>query len=347
MFSAVWIVVANSWQQTPAGFHIVGEGLRARAEITDFWAMVFNPSAMHRLGHVLLGCFIQGAFFAMSVSAWYVLKGRHRSVARKGFDIALASAALSSIAILASGHAQAVKVSETQPAKLAAFEGHFKSSEGGTTLYLWGIPSEERQSVELGLGVPGLLSLLVHNDSERPVTALDSFPRDEWPPVQIPFQTYHLMVALGMFFIGVTWLAVFLRWRQKLYDQRWLMGVFVGAVVAPVLANQAGWVAAEVGRQPWVVYGLLKTSDAVSRSVAAEQVAVSMVLFSLVYIGLLGLWLFVLNSKIQHGPQPASGASSGLPLIETASLRPAHAETRVADPSHLDDSDQTPPSKEE
>jgi cytochrome d ubiquinol oxidase subunit I len=302
VFSAVWIVVANSWQQTPAGFHLVEHGPLMRAEITDFWAMVFNPSAPHRLGHVLLGSLTQGAFFALSISAWYLLHGRHLTIARKGFDIALVVATVASLTLLASGHGQAVKVAETQPAKLAAFEGHFRTGGGGTPLYLFGIPDPAAEQVDLGVAVPGMLSVLVHGDPARPVTGLDRVPLADRPPVVLPFQAYHLMITLGMVFVGLTLGACALRLRGRLFEQRWLLWIFVGAVVGPVLANEAGWVAAEVGRQPWAVYGLLRTADGVSRVVPAEQVLASICLFGLVYLGLLALWLFVLNAKIQQGP---------------------------------------------
>jgi cytochrome d ubiquinol oxidase subunit I len=304
MFSAVWIVIANSWQQTPAGYHLVTDatGL-TRAEITDFWTMVFNPSSMHRLGHVLLGSFVEGSFFVMSVSAWYVLRRRHGAVATKGFDIGLGVAVVASSLLLLSGHGQAVAVAHNQPAKLAALEAHFKTSSGGTPLYLFGIPDSQEQHVTAGVSIPKLLSLLAYSDPNRPVTGLDAFPKDEWPPVGITFQTYHAMVALGMFFIGITILAVLLRWRRRLYQQRWLMWVFVVAVIAPIAANELGWAAAEVGRQPWVVYGLLKTSEGVSKTVPGGQIWISMALFFTVYMGLLAFWLLVLNSKIQLGPE--------------------------------------------
>jgi cytochrome d ubiquinol oxidase subunit I len=329
MFSAVWIVIANSWQQTPAGYHLVtsAAGL-TRAEITDFWAMVFNPSSMHRLGHVLLGAFVQGAFFVTSISAWYVLRRRHGVLATKGFDVGLGVALVASSLLLVSGHGQAVAVARNQPAKLAALEAHFKTSNEGAPLYLFGIPDVEAKRVA-GVSVPKLLSLLVHGDPNRPVTALDSFPEDELPPIGATFQSYHAMVALGMFFIGVTALAALLRWRRRLYDQRWLMWVFVVAVLGPIAANQSGWVAAEVGRQPWVVYGLLRTSDAVSKTVPEWQIWVSMALFCTVYVGLLAFWLLVLNSKIQLGPEHVDedrdGARPGPMLGGMAVLEPRTA----------------------
>ncbi len=327
MFSAVWIVVANSWQQTPMGHHIVGEGLAARAEMADFWAVIFNPSSVHRLVHVLLGAFLQGAFFVMSISAWYVLKRRHLDLSRRGFDIALGVAAAASLAILVSGHGQAQKVAETQPAKLAAFEGHYRTSSQ-VPLYLAGLPNSETEAVEYGIAVPQALSLLVHGDADATVIGLDRFaPRDR-PPVGLCFQSYHAMVALGTLFIGLTLLALLLRWHGSLYERRWVMWAFVLAVVGPIVGNQAGWVAAEVGRQPWVVYGLLRTEDAVSKSVPADQVLVSIVLFGFIYTGLLALWVFVLHSKIAKGPHEPDGipSSTGRPgeLLAAAATRQAH-----------------------
>lgn len=300
MFSAVWIVVANSWQQTPTGYHIVGEGLMARAEITDFWAMVFNPSSVDRLTHTLIGAFILGGFFVMSITAWYILHRRHVEVSKQSFTIALGVATLASLAALLSGHHQANTVSETQPAKLATFEGHFHT--GPADLWLFGIPDAEAQKVHMGIAIPGGLSFLVHGDFDAPVTGLDAFPEDERPPVQIPFQAYHIMIALGMYFIGITLLAAFFRWRGTLFDKRWLLWVFVFSIIGPYIANQAGWVAAEVGRQPWIVYGLLRTSDALSKAVSAEEVLTSIILFTIIYLFLFAIWLYIMNEKIKHGP---------------------------------------------
>ncbi len=307
VFSAIWIVVANSWQQTPAGFHIVGQGAAARAEITSFWAMVFNPSSVHRLLHVLIGAYILGGFFGMSISAWYVLKRKHLGFAHKTFILSLSVATLFSILAPLQGHFQAKAVAVHQPAKLAAFEGHFETGEGPTAMSLWGIPDEKTRTVRYGVAVPGLLSFLVHDNFREPVTGLDRFPREDWPPVNLSFQTYHLMVALGLYFIGLCALGWFFFWRKSLFRKRWLMWVFSLSVLGPFLANQAGWAAAEVGRQPWVVYGLLRTGDAVSKAVPGEQILSSIILFSVIYALLFTVWLFVLNHKIQTGPEEEYG----------------------------------------
>ncbi len=300
MFSAVWIVVANSWQQTPAGYKIVGEGMQARAEITDFWAMVFNPSSVDRITHVWIGAFLAGAFLVLSVHAYYLLKDRHIEMSKKGFKVALFVAAFFSLSQLFTGHRSADGVAHNQPAKLAAMEGHFDSL-AVADMYLLGWVDKENQEVT-GLGVPGGLSFLLHQDFETPVIGLNAFPEDERPTaVNAIFQFYHLMVAIGMALIGLTLLSLYFLWKKKLFDQKWLLWVFVFAVILPQLANQFGWYAAEMGRQPWVVYGLLKTSDALSATVTANQVMFSLIMFTIVYVILFALFVYLLNKKIKHG----------------------------------------------
>jgi len=342
IFSAVWIIVANSWQQTPAGYHIVGDGSARLAEITDFWAVVFNPSTIERLAHTLIGAFILGGFFVMSVSAYYLLKSRHQDFARKSLSIALPFAAVFSIAALLSGHSQARNVAKTQPAKLAAFEGHFQTLEGGAPLYLFGFPNEEQRQVRLGVAIPGMLGFLVHGDWQIPVTALDDpaiVPadykmapgerlRDYWPPVNLSFQLYHLMVALGMLFIVLSVVGLILHWRGTLFQKRWLLWILVFAVIGPMVANQAGWAAAEVGRQPWIVYGLLKTADAASKSVSGAEVLTSIIMFGVIYLLLLFIWLYVMDAKIRQGPEAVTALPPERPKegwLNTAARRASPA----------------------
>ncbi|GGE30826.1 cytochrome ubiquinol oxidase subunit I [Psychroflexus planctonicus] len=301
MFSAVWIVVANSWQQTPAGYHIVGEGMQARAEIVDFWAMVFNPSSVDRLTHVWLGAFLAGTFLILSVHAYYILKGRYVVLSKKAFKITLVVAAISSLAQLFTGHSSAEGVSENQPAKLAAMEGHFEKS-APADLYLLGWVDKEKQEVT-GLKVPGGLSFMLDQDFETPVTGLNAFPEEDRPSqVNAVFQFYHLMVAIGMFLIALSLFALWQWKRGKLFEKKWLLWTFVFTAILPQLANQFGWFAAEMGRQPWVVYGLLRTSDALSKSVQANQVLFSLILFFVVYLILFLLFVYLMNKKIKSGP---------------------------------------------
>ena len=273
MFSAVWIVVANSWQQTPAGYHIVGEGLNARAEVTDFWEMVFNPSSIDRIIHTWQGAFLAGAFLVLSVHAYYIRKGRYVEISKKAFKIALIVATIVSFTQLLSGHSSADGVAENQPAKLAAMEGHYEKS-APADLYLLGWVDNETQEVT-GIGVPGGLSFLVHQDFEEPITGLNAFPEEDQPgQVNAVFQFYHIMISIGMFLIAITFYASFLWWRGKLFETKWLMWIFSFSVILPQIANQVGWFAAEMGRQPWIVYGHLRTSEGFSQEVSSNQICV-------------------------------------------------------------------------
>lgn len=301
MFSAVWIVVANSWQQTPAGYHIVGEGFEARAEITDFWGMVFNPSSVDRLTHVWLGAFLSGAFLVLSVHAYYLVKGKYVAISKTAFKIALVVATVFSLGQLFTGHKSAEGVAVNQPAKLAALEGHFDEN-GPADMYLFGWVDKENERVS-GLKIPGGLSFLLEYDFDAPVKGLNAFkPEDRPGQLNAVFQFYHIMVAIGMALIALTLLASFYWWRGTLFDKKWLLWIFVFAAILPQIANQVGWFAAEMGRQPWVVYGLLRTSDAFSQAVTDNQIIFSLVLFLLVYTLLFTLFIYLLNKKIKHGP---------------------------------------------
>jgi cytochrome d ubiquinol oxidase subunit I len=312
-FSAVWIVVANSWQQTPAGYHIVGHEMGARAEITDFWAMVFNPSSMDRLSHVLCGAWQAGAWLVVSVSAWYLLRRKyavHVEFARRSLGIGLVVALVASLLQLVTGHSSADGVARNQPAKLAALEGHYDGAKPAG-MYLFGWVDDKAERVSFGVEIPGLLSYLVHGDPKAPVTGLNEFAKKDRPPVNIVFQSYHLMVGIGVLLIALALLGIFAWWRGWLFQTRWLLALMVVAVLGPQLANQAGWWAAEIGRQPWIVYGLLRTSDALSKTVQAHAVLGSLVLFTVVYILLFAVFIYLLNKKIQHGPDPADLVPTG------------------------------------
>ena len=302
-FSAVWIIVANSWQQTPAGHALVKHGSGIRAETVDFWAVVFNPSTVDRLTHTYMGCLQAGAFLVISVSAYYLLKKRHLEFARASIKIGLVVALAGSLGQLATGHSSAITVAQHQPAKLAAFEGHYPKM-AVADMYLAGWVDEEDETVT-GIALPGLLSFLVHLDFHTPVEGLRATPPGDRPPVNLVFQSYHLMVALGMALIGVSLLGVFCWWRGTLFTNPWVLRLMVASVLLPQAANQLGWFSAEVGRQPWIVYKLLRTAEAVSPRVSAAEIVASLVMFGLVYLGLLAVFLFVLDRKIKHGPEEA------------------------------------------
>lgn len=302
-FSAIWIVVANSWMQTPAGYHIVETAHGPRAEITDFWAMVFNPSSMDRLFHTLCGCWQAGAFLVVSVSAWYLLKNKHVEFAKHSLRVGLAVGLVASLLSLVSGHSSAEGVAKNQPAKLAAFEGLYETTTNAP-LVLFGWVDEKNEKVH-GPAIPGMLSYLTHGDASKPVTGLNEFKPEDRPPVQRVFQFYHLMVGIGFSMIGLAVFGAYFCWRKVLFEKRWMLWLLTLSVLGPQLANQAGWFAAEMGRQPWIVYGLMRTSEGLSAVVKAEAVLGSLVLFTLIYMLLFAVFVYLLNDKIQHGPDEA------------------------------------------
>jgi cytochrome d ubiquinol oxidase subunit I len=355
IFSAIWIVVANSWMHTPAGYEVQvftnPDGTQtARTVITDFWAMVFNPSSVNRITHVVLGAFLQGAFFVMSISAYYLLRRRHLDFAKRSFTIALIFGAICCLAMAVSGDRQGKALAHNQPAKLAAMEGHFHS--GPATLYLFGVPSAENKRVEMGVGIPGGLSFLVHESFSKSIPGLDQFDANDRPPdklLPIIFVSYHLMVGIASILIGLSLLGIYFLWRGTLFEKRWLMRLFLFAVLGPYICNQSGWVSAEVGRQPFLVYpeiqwqndetvvmktsgprAGLRTSDGLSSAkvVTADRVLESIVMFSVVYLLLFMIWIYVLNNKIQRGPDEFEKPPQGEDLLGAAAAnKPAGGES--------------------
>lgn len=308
-FSAIWIVVANSWMQTPAGYHIEGEGIAARAVITDFWAMVFNPSSMMRLFHTVIGCWLAGAFLVISVGAYYVLKNRHLAFAKISLKVGLSVALVACLLQVITGDASGRIVAKHQPAKLAAMEGLYKTQKGAP-LTIWGIPNSQTQSLDYAIQIPYLLSILSFNDPQAEIKGLDAVPQQDWPRVSVVFQTYHLMLLMWVFMIVTTLLAIFF-WRNgTLFHKKWMLRLMVASVFFPQIANQAGWVTAEMGRYPWIVQGLLRISEGLSKSVVAEQVLGSIILFGIVYTFLFVLFIYLLNEKFKHGPADIDTATT-------------------------------------
>lgn len=343
-FSAVWIVVANSWMQTPAGFHLEtivdakpvvlppghivtpADLGTVRAVVDDFWAMVFNPSSIDRLTHVLLGAWMAGAFLVVSISAYYLLRRCHIEFAKASLKVGLAFATVATLLQMVSADLTAKGVVKNQPIKLAAIEGVFET-EPSTPMTLFGYVDTANESVT-GPKIPGLLSFLAFGSLNRPVTGLRQLPSDEfllarhpgtppqdlpqlrktyWPNVAAVFQFYHVMIIIGVAMLILVLVACFFWWRGWLFDldrplTRWLLLALVLSVLGPQIANQAGWFTAEMGRQPWIVYDLLKTSEAVSKVVTSNQIVASLVLFGIVYALLFVMFIFLLTRKIQHGP---------------------------------------------
>ncbi len=300
-FSAIWIIVANSWMQTPTGFHIVGDGLTARAEIVDFWAMVFNPSSVTRLAHTVIGAWLAGAFLVISVSAFYILLNRHLEFARRSLKIGLYVALISLVLQLFTGDRSGEIVAEHQPSKLAAFEGLYKTGTG-VSYNLIGIPDNKTQQVHYRLTIPKFLSFLAFKDFNAEVKGLDQFPKEDWPNVLVLFFTFRTMILMWVLMLLVCMLAIYFFRKDRLNEKKWVLKLMVVSAIFPQIANQVGWVSAEMGRYPWIVYNLLRISEGLSKSVTANQVFGSIVMFGIVYTFLFILFVYLLNEKFQHGP---------------------------------------------
>ena len=297
--SAFWIVVANSWQQTPAGFHLVN----GRAELTSFWAAVFNPSTVPRYLHVISGALVVGTFFVIGVSALMLLKKRHVAFAERSLKSALLPFFIVASLVMSFGHMHAIQVSKTQPAKLAAFEGVW---ETGThqPLFLFAVPNVKEERMDWAVGVPSALSYMVGFSADTRIQGLKDFPKKDRPPMLTTFFCFHSMIYLGGWFSTLSMVALFLWWRGTVARNRLFLWAAALSLPLPFIANEVGWMAAEVGRQPWVVYNLMRTRDAVSGAVPAGQILASIVLFSLIYSLLFGVWIYLLKRQIDKGPQP-------------------------------------------
>jgi len=297
--SAIWILLANGWMQQPVGYTI----RNGRAELTDFLAVVTNKFGLLEIVHTIPSAFILSAFFVMGISAWHLLKKQHIEFFTRSFNIGLVVGLIASIVVVITGDLHAVHVTETQPSKLAAMESHW-DTQAQAPIVLFAVPDEanERNKIEIG-SIPGVLSFLGYHDVNATVTGLKDIPKDERPPVLLTFVSFRTMVALGTLFPLLTIVGFVL--RKRLVESRWYLWIMLFAIPLPYIANEMGWVLAEVGRQPWIVYGLLKTGEAAS-PVAASQVMTTLAGFILVY-GLLGIAGFYLIANFaKKGPQPAA-----------------------------------------
>ncbi|NGX39116.1 MAG: Cytochrome bd ubiquinol oxidase subunit 1 [Chlamydiae bacterium] len=300
-FSAIWIVIANSWMQTPAAYKLVGSGSKMKAEVTDFWQMVFNPSFLDRITHVILGCWLAGLFLVISISSYYYLKKRHLEFARTSMKVALSMACVVLVLQLISADSTARGVSKNQPSKLAAMEGVYKT-EKRTPMTLVGWVDQKTNTVK-GIKIPGLLSLLVYRSLDKAVTGFDQIPEDERPPIQPVFQAYHMMIYMWSAMVLGAFVALYLLWKKKLENSKWVLRFLVISVAFPQTANMCGWMTAEIGRQPWIVWKLLRTTHGISPGIVSGQVLGSLIMLASIYCVLLATFLFILDQKIKHGPE--------------------------------------------
>ncbi len=300
--SAFWIIVAGSWMQTPAGY-IIKNG---RAELTNFWDAVFNPSTVIRFLHTIDAALIAGAFMVAGVSAYLILKNKETELAKRSMKIAVYFGLIVSLLeLFPFGHESGREVAKYQPAKFAAIQGLY-TSQTGAPLAVFAIPVMPPPELKAKIEIPGLLSWLAFGDLNAKVQGINDFPPNDLPPLFITFVSYHNMVVLGMLFILLMMIATYLLKKNKLWDTKILLKMFVWAIPLPVIACELGWIAAEVGRQPWIVYNVMRTSDAVSRNVPAGDVLFSIILFAFVYLLIGSLYLYLLVKEIKHGPEPVA-----------------------------------------
>jgi cytochrome d ubiquinol oxidase subunit I len=309
-FSALWIMMANSWMQTPAGYTIQALPAPARAYMTSFMQVMFTPSFIPRILHVWIASWTTGSALMLSVSAWYLLRKRHIELAKANLRVALPFfVVFAALNLLAFGPNQSIEVTNNQPVKLASMEGLWQT-QSCAPLYLVGWVNEANRTTT-GFSIPCLLSLLAYMNPQATVTGLDAFPAVAYPPINLVFQVYHFMFDLGALFVPISLLGLILYyWKRKLYETRWMLWLFVISVFLAEMAITAGWWTAEIGRQPWIVYNLLPTAQAGSPSLSATEVALSLVMFVGLYILLFILFIYLLNGKIQAGPEPLEEVES-------------------------------------
>jgi len=309
--SALWILLANGWMQKPVGY-VLRNG---RAEMVDFMAMATNPYGWSKFFHTVLSGYVVAAFFVMGIAAYHILRKSDTDFFKRSFKMAASFGLISSLSVFITGDFHAVEVSKAQPTKLAAMESHWETQEGAP-YYLIVFPDvqNEKNSIEM-LGIPKGLSLLAFHNGNAEVKGLRDFPKDERPPVLPVFLSFRAMAAMGMLFMLLTFLGWILERKDRLEHSPMFLKIMLYSLPLPYLAGQVGWIFAEVGRQPWIVYGLLKTSDAVSKSITAGQVFMSLAGFTLVY-GLLALVdIYLLAKYARKGPD-----SNLSPIIKTTTM---------------------------
>ena len=295
--SAFWILSANSWMHTPAGYEIVD----GRFLPVDWWAIVFNPSFPYRLVHMLLASYLTTCFVIAGVSAWYLLKRRHLDFARRGLSIALWAATVLAPLQIVAGDLHGLNVQEHQPMKVAAMEGLWQTRTGAP-LVLFAIPDQDESKNRFSVEIPRAASLILKHDPDGKVLGLNEVSPTDRPNVPVVFFSFRVMVGIGFLFLFAAIWGLWLRWRGGLDRSDMFLRLCIGCLPLGFVATIAGWIVAEVGRQPWVVYGLMRTTDAVS-PIAASQVMTSLILFVAVYAVLFAAYLYYVGRLVAKGPE--------------------------------------------
>ena len=305
--SGFFIIMTDAWMQHPVAYAI---GPGGRYEVVSFWGLLSNPWGLLQYAHNMTGAVVTGAFVMAAVGAYYLLEGRQRDYGRIFLKVGVIAGVISSIAIIfPTGDMAGKYVARNQPVAIAAMEGLFKSAAGAPIVIL-GQPNEETGHIDNPLAVNDVLSFLIYGTTRAEVKGLDQFPRDEWPQaLPLLFYAYHIMSGLGTWFVLIMVIAAFLLWRGRLYQTRWVMWALLLSFPLPYIANTAGWMTAELGRQPWLIYGLMRTSEGYSNLVSAGNGLFTLLGFMGLYALLSILFTVLMYREINHGPEALAAAA--------------------------------------
>ena len=328
--SATWILSVNSWMHTPQG-HIHAEN--GQFMPVDWMKIIFNPSFPYRLAHTLTAAYLTTAFIVGGVGAWHLLKGRKDNIGvQKMFSMAMWMIAVTAPLQIVLGDLHGINTLEHQPAKVMAMEGHYESHEHGAPLYLFGIPDDENQELKYAVGIPKLSSLILKHDLNAPLDGLDTIADEDQPPVAIVFWSFRIMVGIGFLMLGVGVFGLWARYRGRLYEAKWLHRAALLMGPSGLVAVLAGWITTEVGRQPYTIYGLLRTSDSAS-PLEAPAVGASLLAFIIVYFFVFGAGVFYILRLMGHAPKLGEKGVKDGP-IRTSGITPAQ---QVKDQTDMDE----------
>ncbi len=327
LISSFWILSVNSWMQTPVGYALNAAGQFVPG--ASWWDIVWNPSFPYRLVHTVIATYLTTALAVGAVGAWHLLRDSANRPARTMFSMAMWMAVLVAPLQVVAGDLHGLNTLEHQPAKIMAMEGHFQSHPEGAPLILFGIPDQREQRVDYALAIPKAGSLILKHDPDAPMAGFDTLPRDEQPPVAIVFWSFRIMVGLGLLMLGLGLWGLLARLRRRLYDWRALHRAAVWMGPSGFIAVIAGWVTTEVGRQPWVIHGLMRTSEAAS-PLDAPAVGASLAAFVIVYFIVFGAGFWYIAKLMARPPQPESAEAATVPT-RAAGITPAAG---LAGPEH-------------
>jgi cytochrome bd ubiquinol oxidase subunit I len=299
--SGYFIITTNAWMQNPVGYRVLENG---NIVLDDYWAVLLNPWMFAQYAHNMGGAVVCGAFVMAGLGAFYVLSGRHVEYGRVFLMVGVIAGVLSSIWMLfPTGHFSSDQVAEHQPAALAAMEGHFRTDREADLVFI-GQPDMEKLEIDNPIVLPGGLSILLYGPAGGEVKGLEYFPEKNWPDnIPLLYYSYHVMVGLGTFFIAIMLVAAFMLWRGRLYTFRPMLWVLMLAMPFPFIANTAGWFTAELGRQPWLAYGLFRTSEGVSPLVSSGNVLFTLIGFAGMYLVMGLLYIVLMVREVAHGPE--------------------------------------------